>query len=86
MSRRDRLTTAFRLAVLAYLGFYLFGLIMGVYAPGAVLYFTIPAAILGSALVVHVVRSRRAAPARATAAADEELTHAEHRLREKRGW
>jgi hypothetical protein len=87
MNRRDRLVTAFWLAVLAYLGFYVFGLVMGVYAPGDVLYFTIPAGVLACALVLHVIRSRRAAAAvRATVSTDEGFARAEHKLREKRGW
>lgn len=86
MNRRDRLVTAFWLAVLAYLGFYVFGVVMGVYAPGDVLYFTIPAGVLACALVVHVIRSRRAAAARTTVSTDEEFARAEHKLRETRGW
>lgn len=86
MNRRDRLVTAFWLAVLAYLGFYVFGIVMRVYAPGDVLYFTIPAGLFACALVVHAIRSRRAASARAAARADEEFARAEHRLREERGW
>jgi len=61
MSTQDRLVTAAWLGVLAFLGFYVFGLVMGVYAPGEVLYFTIPAVVLAALYAVHMVRARRAA-------------------------
>ncbi|HEX2467575.1 MAG TPA: hypothetical protein VHJ54_05155 [Solirubrobacterales bacterium] len=82
MNLHDRLETILWLAVLAYLGFYVFGLIMGVYSPGEVLYFTIPAAVLACAYVVHAIRSRRAARDRGD---DESLREAQ-RLRETRGF
>jgi hypothetical protein len=82
MKRNDRLMTAFWLAVLAFLGFYVFGLIMGVYSPGEVLYFTIPAAILAVLYVVHAVRSRHAK----NRSADDEVIRESQRLRERRGF
>ena len=81
MNPRDRLTTAFLLAAGAYLGFYVFGLVMGVFSPGEVLYFTIPAGILVLVLAVLLIRKRRGAPP-----AEEEAIRDEHRLREKRGF
>jgi heme exporter protein D len=82
MKRNDRLMTAFWLAVLAFLGFYVFGLIMGVYSPGEVLYFTIPAAVLAILYVVHVVRSRRAI----NRGKYDEVIRESQRLRERRGF
>lgn len=82
MTRHDRLMTVFWLAILAYLGFYVFGLIMSVYSPGDVLYFTIPAAIFAVLYVVHVFRSRRTS----TREGYDELVRESQRLRETRGF
>jgi hypothetical protein len=82
MTRKDRLMTVFWLAILAYLGFYVFGLIMGVYSAGEVAYFTIPAAILAVAYLVHVFRSRRASDREGY----DELVRESQRLRETRGF
>ena len=79
MGPRDRLSTFFTLAMLAYLGFYVFGLVLGVYAPGDVAYFTIPAVAFTVIIVVQVVRSRRGASGNAMTA---EARH----LRETRGF
>ena len=59
MSVNDRLSTIITLAASVYLGFYVFGLVMGVYSPGEVPYFTIPALLLVGVLAVLAVAGRR---------------------------
>jgi uncharacterized membrane protein YcjF (UPF0283 family) len=58
----DRFGTLFLLAGLAYLGFYVYGLIMGVFSltEGIGIGFTVLALLFVTAFVVHVVRVRRA--------------------------
>jgi threonine/homoserine efflux transporter RhtA len=80
MSFSDRLSTALSLGALAYLGFYIFGLIMGIYSPGEVIGFTIGAAA-AAFYVVQVIRGRRA-----SAESSEEAMREAHRLREERGF
>jgi hypothetical protein len=82
MTVRDRLPTFLFLSVAVYLGFYVFGLVMGVYSPGEVWYFSIPAVGMAAFLVVAIYRERRA---RRAPAADP-VTQAAHRLRETRGF
>ena len=48
------------LAALGYLGFYVYGLVMGVFSPIEMVGFTIIAAVCLGAFVVHSVRLRRA--------------------------
>lgn len=71
------------LAGLAYLGFYVFGLVMGVFAPGEILLFTVIALVVIVATVVHVLRARGALE-------DPEERHERmrelHELRERRGF
>jgi hypothetical protein len=47
------------LAGLAFLGFYVFGLIMGVFAPGQIIAFSIIALVVVVTFAVHVIRMRR---------------------------
>ena len=56
----DRLSRLFLLAGLAYLGFYVYGLVMGVFSPTEMIGFTVLAALFAAAFVVHVVRVKRA--------------------------
>ncbi len=68
---------------LAYLGFYVFGLVMGVFSPGEVVGFTVVAVAVICVTAVHALRMRRAAEDRETRSAElREL----HRLRERRGF
>lgn len=48
------------LAGLAYLGFYVFGIVMGVFAPGEMLVFGAIALVVVVATAVHLARARRA--------------------------
>ena len=81
MEFRDRLTQILWLAMLTYLGFYVFGLVMGVYAPGDVPYLTIPAILFAVAVVVQAVAARRAG-----AEAQDDVTRETRHLRETRGF
>jgi len=79
MELRDRLSTFFTLAMLAFLGFYVFGLVLGVYAPGDVPYFTIPAVVFAVIIVGQFVMARRNASRNA-------MTPGARHLRETRGF
>lgn len=70
------------LAALAYLGFYVYGVILGVFSPGEMVGFTVLAVACVIAGVVHAVRIRRAlsGPDRA------QITHDLQKHRETRGW
>jgi hypothetical protein len=48
------------LAGLGFLGFYVYGVVMGVFSPGEMIGFAVLAIIFSAAFVVHVVRVRRA--------------------------
>jgi membrane protein implicated in regulation of membrane protease activity len=58
----DRFGTLFLLAGLAYLGFYVYGLVMGVFSltEAIGIGFTVLALFFAAAFVVHIVRVRRA--------------------------
>jgi hypothetical protein len=70
------------LAALAYLGFYVYGVVLGVFSPGEMVGFTAVAVLCLVAGVVHAVRIRRAlsGPDRGR------ITHDLQKYREKRGW
>ena len=85
MSKSDRVSTAITLGIFGYLGFYAFGLIMGVYTPGEVPYFTIPALALIGFVVIREIVSRLRRPDDRPLTRDpinEETRH----LRETRGF
>jgi hypothetical protein len=68
---------------LVYLGFYGFGLVMGVFAPGEMIGFTIVAALIVVAYAVHAIRlNRRAEDPAERAAIMREL----HDQQERRGF
>jgi hypothetical protein len=71
------------LSGLAYLGFYVYGLLMSVFTPGEVVGFTAVAVAVICVTAVHALRMRRAAEDRETRS--EELREL-HRLRERRGF
>ncbi len=83
MTASKHLSTWIILALGAYLGFYVFGLVMGAYSPGDVPYFTIPAAIFAALLIVMVVASRRSGGRRPT---DDPLSREARYQRETRGF
>ena len=60
MNRYGALSRLALLAALAYLGFYVYGIVMGVFSPIEMIGFTIIAALCLAAFVVHSVRYRRA--------------------------
>jgi len=70
------------LVALAYLGFYVYGLVLGVFSPGEMLGFTAVAVACAAAGIVHGIRIRRA-----MAGPDRNrITHDLQPYREKRGW
>lgn len=80
------LGTVSRLALLfalAYLGFYVYGLIMGVFSPFELLGFTILAVLFAAAFLVHMVRLRRVMK---TPGKHEALMRKAHVYREQRGF
>jgi hypothetical protein len=82
MSSRTRLTNFVILSAGVYLGFYVFGLVMGVFSPGEVPYFTIPAFVAVAMVIVAVVWRRRAS----SKTEDEGVTRAARHFRETRGF
>ncbi len=75
-------TVAFWLLALGYLGFYFYGLLMGVFSPGQMLGFSVAAAILAALFIVHSVRLRNAMREGDRG----ELVRGVHRYRERRGF
>jgi hypothetical protein len=71
------------LAALGYLGFYVYGLVMGVFSPFELVGFTIVAAVCAAAFVVHAVRIRRAMR---TPGEHEAIMRQAHVYRERRGF
>ena len=73
------------LAGFAYLGFYVYGIVMGVFAPSEIPLFTVIAVAVVVAAVVHLLRVRTS---RAVEDPEErrERMHEEHELRERRGF
>jgi len=77
------LTRLALLAALGYLGFYVYGLIMGVFFPVELFGFTILAVVFTTAFVVHMVRLRRAMN---TPGQHEAIMRQAHVYRERRGF
>ena len=71
------------LAGWAYLGFYVFGVVMDVFAPGEIAVFTVIAALVVVATVVYVVRTRRGVE---DPEEHRERMREQHALRERRGY
>jgi hypothetical protein len=73
------------LGLLAYLGFYVFGIVMGVFSPTERWIFTIPAAVF---VILYVLYSRRVRQAidDPSDPRHEATVHAARDQREKRGW
>jgi hypothetical protein len=74
------------LAGLAYLGFYVFGLVMGVFAIGAQIGFSVIAAAIVFAIGIYALRERRRATKHAHDADQEELQRESRHQREQRGF
>jgi hypothetical protein len=56
----SKFSRLFVLAGLAYLGFYVYGVVMGVFSPVELIGFTFLALLFAGVFVVHVTRVRRA--------------------------
>ena len=85
MSKSDRVSTVITLGIFAYLGFYAFGLVMGVYSPGDVPYFTIPAVLMVGFVVVREIASRLRGDRKDPLTGDAVSRESRH-LRETRGF
>jgi hypothetical protein len=83
MALRQSLSRLALLAALGYLGFYVYGVILGVFSPFELFGFTILAAVFAAAFVIHLIRFRRAMK---TPGAHEELMREAHVYRERRGF
>ena len=79
----DRLGALFLLAGLAFLGFYVYGLVMGVFSPKEMIGFTVLAVFFAASFVVHVVRVRRAMR---DPEQHDRIMHELHTHRERRGF
>jgi hypothetical protein len=78
----DRVWAVLLLAAGAYLGFYVFGLVMGVYSVAGMVVLTIGAAVCGLLFLAYFIRGRRSADQDGQAQA----TRRARRLREGRGF
>lgn len=83
MTFLGNLTRLALLAALAYLGFYIYGVIMGVFSPTELLGFTVLAVAFAAAFVVHMIRIRRAMK---TPGQHEAIMREAHVYRERRGF
>lgn len=83
MTLLGKLSRLALLVALGYLGFYVYGLIMGVFSPIELLGFTILAVVFAAAYIVHALRLRRAMK---TAGQHEALMREAHVYRERRGF
>lgn len=73
------------LAALAYLGFYVYGLVMGVFSPAQMIGFTIAAVAVVALFAAYSARIRHAVSSRSDPAHDEIVRGARHQ-RELRGF
>jgi hypothetical protein len=71
------------LAALGYLGFYVYGLVLGTFSPFELVGFTILAVVCLAAFVIHIIRLRRAL---ATTGGHEAMMRKAHVYRERRGF
>jgi uncharacterized membrane protein len=71
------------LAGLGYLGFYGFGVVMGVFSPFEMIGFTVLAGVFAAAYAVHAIRVRRAMR---THGQHEAIMREAHVYRERRGF
>lgn len=83
MTFMGKLSRLALLVALGYLGFYVYGLVMGVFSPLELFGFTILAAVFAAAFVVHLVRIRRAMK---TPGQHEAIMREAHVFRERRGF
>lgn len=79
----ERFGRLFVLVGLGYLGFYVYGLVMGVFSPAEMVAFTVLAVVFAVAFVLHVVRVRRAMR---DPEQHDRIMHELHTHRERRGF
>jgi membrane protein implicated in regulation of membrane protease activity len=84
MKAIKQLNAVFLLAGMGYLGFYVYGLVMGAFAPLELLGFTVVAIVFAVLFAIHAVRVSRAMRD------DDGFRHSEmrrqHELRQRRGF
>jgi hypothetical protein len=83
MALRGNLIRLALLAGLAYLGFYVYGVILGVFSPVELYGFTIIAGVCLATFIIHMVRLRRAMK---TPGGHEAMMRQAHVHRERRGF
>ncbi len=81
----NRLKVAARLLAAAYLGFYVYGIILGVFSPVEIPLFTVVALVLSAFLVIYSLRVARSYRARKNDPNDEMMREL-HALKERRGF
>ena len=78
----ERFSRLFLLGGFAFLGFYVYGLVMSVFSPGEMVGFTILAVVFAVAGVIHFIRFRRVMQG----PEKDRITHELQLLKEKRGF
>ena len=86
ISMFGRLEALIALVALGYLGFWTYGLVMGVFALGELLFFTTITALILVGFGIYAIRRRRAAARGTLGEADETLAKAARHQREVRGF
>ena len=85
----DTISRVLLLSGLAYLGFYVYALVMSVFSPGEMVGFSVVALAIVAAYAIHVIRLRRAPddpPQRAASQRAAEIIRDLHDQRERRGF
>jgi hypothetical protein len=85
VSTTNRLKVAARLLAAAYLGFYVYGIIMGVFSPAEIPLFTVVALVFAAFLGIYSLRVARSYRARQHDSNDEMMREL-HALKERRGF
>jgi mannose/fructose/N-acetylgalactosamine-specific phosphotransferase system component IIC len=85
MDLKARISILTLLGMLAFLGFYLYGLVLGVFSPGELIGFTIMAVVFAALYLFHARRARQALRS-GDDPAHETIARSEAEQREKRGF
>ncbi len=83
-SLRRTLRVLVPLALLGYLGFYVYGIVLGAFSPGELIGFTILAVVFTAGLAAYALRLRRLPPEPVDPSSAQ--ARAERALRERRGF
>jgi len=85
MDLRTRISTLTWLGMLAFLGFYVYGVVLGVFSPLELVGFTVMAVVFAVLYMFHARRTRRAMHDESHPSHDE-MTRTARKQREKRGF